>query len=592
MKLTHMRIKDFRSFSGEHEFDVSSGVNYFVGPNNCGKSNLVRALELALDPDAKYVPERDRPARPGAVGAPPTTRITLTFHVGKSSPEVTLLRRAKEYEVAVRKARKGATTGKIQTYAADREVRMVTSFAGQGGRQTAFQAKGYGAASLPAHSQEHLKLEAQFRSVVRSAVVHSGEDLESLLQGKFREILQLVIADHLREELGKAEQARSEYLAALQAELLEPLRAQIEERVGVMFPEIAAATLVPELPSVAETLASVDVQLGDLVTTQLIDKGTGVRGAVLVSMLQYLAEQSRRSLVLAVEEPEAFLHPAAQEAIMEQLEELATRSDVSLLVTTHSPYVLSRRADASITELRKRSDGVTSRAACCSGDQSRAELIGSLYRDAGMAGVLERALTIPAGTRAVVITEGHTDGEFLRIACRAAGRAELLEGIHIISAGGAKKVVFQAILARSATDRPVVAILDHDDQGRAAISKLEDFGWGKNKELVTLASWPDKCPKGHDVEIEDLIPSSLWEDLIKRVGELEAIDSKQKCEGKWHFQLSQTGKAEALAILPSTMQAAHAKPLVWLAEEINARVEKIEKSSAAAKAHAKTPATS
>jgi putative ATP-dependent endonuclease of the OLD family len=52
MKLTHIRIKDFRSFSGEHEFDVSSGVNYFVGPNNCGKSNLVRALELATEPVA------------------------------------------------------------------------------------------------------------------------------------------------------------------------------------------------------------------------------------------------------------------------------------------------------------------------------------------------------------------------------------------------------------------------------------------------------------------------------------------------------------------------------------------------------------
>lgn len=45
------QIKDFRSFSGEHEFDVSAGVNYFIGPNNCGKSNLIRALELALDPD-------------------------------------------------------------------------------------------------------------------------------------------------------------------------------------------------------------------------------------------------------------------------------------------------------------------------------------------------------------------------------------------------------------------------------------------------------------------------------------------------------------------------------------------------------------
>jgi hypothetical protein len=593
MKLMHIRIKDFRSFSGEHDFDVSSGVNYFVGPNNCGKSNLVRALELALDPDAVYVPDKDRPARPGAVGAPPTTRITLTFQVGKTSPEATLLKRANEYELAVRKARNGSATGKIQTYAADCEVRMVTSFAGKGGRQTTFQAKGFGAASLPADSQEHLKLEAQFRSVVRSAVVHSGEDLESLLKGKFRQILQLVIADHLGDELEKAEEARSRYLAALQAELLEPLRAQIQERVGAMFPEIAAAKLVPDLPAVAETLSSVDVQLGDdLVTTQLIDKGTGVRGAVLVSMLQYLAEQSRRSLVLAIEEPEAFLHPAAQEVIMGQLEDLATRTDVSLLVTTHSPYIISRRTNALITELRKRQDGVTSKAASCAGDQSRVELIGALYRDAGMAGVLERALSIPAGTRAVVITEGYTDGEFLRIACNAAGRPELLDGIHFIQAGGAKKVVLQAILARSATDRPVLALLDHDDQGRAAISKLQDFGWSKNQEILSLAAWPDKCGKGHDVEVEDLIPSSLWGDVIKRVGELDAIDSKQNCDGKWHYRISKSGKAEALTILPSIMKQFDAKPLVWLAEEINARIDKIEKVNAAARAYTKASAAS
>ena len=189
MKLTHIRIKDFRSFSGEHDFDVSSGVNYFVGPNNCGKSNLIRAIELALDPDATYVPEVDRPARSPGVGAPPTTRITLTFQVGSTAPEKTLLRRAKDYELMVRRGRGAAMRGRKLTYAEDSEIRMVTSFAGQG-RQTTFQAKGSGAASLPSESPEHVKLESQFRGVLRLAVVHSGEDLESLLKGKFRQILQ------------------------------------------------------------------------------------------------------------------------------------------------------------------------------------------------------------------------------------------------------------------------------------------------------------------------------------------------------------------------------------------------------------------
>lgn len=90
------------------------------------------------------------------------------------------------------------------------------------------------------------------------------------------------------------------------------------------------------------TLSSVEVRLGDVITTGLSDKGTGVRGGVLVAMLQYLAEQSKRSLVLAVEEPEAFLHPGAQEAIRDELVALARRVDVTLLVTTHSPYVISR----------------------------------------------------------------------------------------------------------------------------------------------------------------------------------------------------------------------------------------------------------
>ena len=94
-----------------------------------------------------------------------------------------------------------------------------------------------------------------------------------------------------------------------------------------------------------ETLSSVGIQLGDLAVTQLLDKGTGVRGALLVSMLQYMAEQSRRSLVLAVEEPEAFLSPAGQEHIGTHLLELASRSDVSLLVTTHSPYAMRNSQD-------------------------------------------------------------------------------------------------------------------------------------------------------------------------------------------------------------------------------------------------------
>ena len=581
MKLTHVRIKDLRSFSGEHELDVSSGVNYIVGPNNSGKSNLIRALELALDPEALYSPERDRPNRDSALlGPPPVTRITLTFQAGSTSPESTLLRRAQDYELAVRKARNASTRGSVRTYAADREVRFVTTFAASGARQTSFQAKSFGAASLPVHSTEHVKLEGQFRSLVRFAVIHSGQDLESLLKGKFLEILQLVISDHLSEEVVKVEAARANYLSALQTQLLEPLRGLIQKRVGGMFPEISNAELIPAVPSVDDTLASVEIQLGDAVTTPLSEKGTGIRGAVLVSMLQYLAEQSKRSLVLAVEEPEAFLHPAAQEGIKHQLEDLATRTDVSLLVTTHSPYVISRDSTSRISELRKRPDGFTEKAASVRGDEKRAPLLGSLYRDAGLAHVLERSLEIPAGTELVIVTEGFTDGRFIAQCCNAAGRPELVAGFHFIPAGKAANVVPQALLAEAATDVPVIALLDYDDNGRAAADKLKSFHWEPARRLLSLNKWEHSCAN-HDIEIEDLLPRDAVEKLVKKLGEDVALDSKERCGDHWHLRVSKSWKELAIESLENTL-GTDAGGMIWLASELRSRAASIRTRKAAA----------
>lgn len=586
MKLTRVRVKDFRSFAGEHEFDVASRVNYFVGPNNCGKSNLIKALELALDPDATYLLDRDRPSHEDAKGAPPKSRITVTFQVGKTPSEKTLLVRAREYELAVRQARGVAVDGNIRTYADDNEIRMVTSFGAGGVRQTAFQAKGQGATAMPADSAEHVKLLAQFRAVTRFAVVHSGEDLASLLAGKFREILQLVIADHLKDELSKAQAAREEYLAALQSELLEPLRSRVQERVGSLFPEIAVATLIPDVPTVGQTLSSVDVRLGDTIrTTGLTEKGTGVRGAVLVSMLQYLAEQSRRSLVLAVEEPEAFLHPAAQEAIRGELEALAGRQDVTLLVTSHSPYVISRQAESLVTELRKSADGVTSRAAVAAGDASRDGILSSLYRDPGLARVVERSLDVPATAHAVVVTEGYTDDLFLRMVCEATDNEHLLDGIHFIPAGNAVNVVPQALVAEAATDLPVIALLDADKHGREAADKLKSFNWETNKRILMLSKWPGSCKKNHDTEIEDLLPVSAVRKLTDLMGENVALDAKENCNAGWHYRVSKAWKSEAIERLDAYLPKTDPGGMIWLANELQARAAKLALGKASAKGH-------
>src|SRR5207237_10092966 len=127
-------------------------------------------------------------------------------------------------------------------------------------------------------------------------------------------------------------------------------------------------------------------------------------------------DQTRRSLVFAVEEPEAFLHPAAQEALRDDVESLAARPEVTVLLTTHSPFVVSRNPSAKVIALAKDNEGRTFVTGQAMGDEPHASLLGGLFRDAALPDILERAALLPATARGIVIVEGPTDEQFIRIA--------------------------------------------------------------------------------------------------------------------------------------------------------------------------------
>src|SRR4051812_38687368 len=100
MRLARIEVRDFRSIflddSGQSlALDLGHGMNTLVGLNNCGKSNVLRAVSLALDPHHAFQPRIDAPG-PRQFALP---IINLRFLAdGGRSEEREVLEAADEYE--------------------------------------------------------------------------------------------------------------------------------------------------------------------------------------------------------------------------------------------------------------------------------------------------------------------------------------------------------------------------------------------------------------------------------------------------------------------------------------------------------------
>ena len=94
---------------------------------------------------------------------------------------------------------------------------------------------------------------------------------------------------------------------------------------------------------------------------KLEDWGSGTRNQTFIIQRLIAAQQvstseasaTKVTPVIVIEEPESFLHPHAQARLGRTLQDLSTELDVQVVVTTHSPYMLSTR-DPSMNVLLRR----------------------------------------------------------------------------------------------------------------------------------------------------------------------------------------------------------------------------------------------
>lgn len=564
MRLESVEIRDYRSIfvdDGRQPFrlDLAEGSNTLVGLNNCGKSNVLRAVSIALDPNHEFSVQDDVPGpRPYSYPI-----ITLGFHGDRSRPaEASVLNAVEEYERSLvgRAGETGASDGSVVL-----RVSFVPTDEGAL-REELLLSQGANPGSMSPESKRLLRTAIdELRSSVRFVLISSGESIESVLEGNFREILHSVVRERLQNEFEIAEESRQQYVSGLQESLLRPLRDRLATDVKGLFPEIGGVGLSPDVSSIERTLSHVAVSIDDIVSTPLSGKGTGVRGGVLVAMLSYLALNATRGMVFALEEPEAFLHPGAQENLRDHLEELASAAGVSLLITTHSPFIVTNSPNGRVFCLAKDNEGRTRVSESARGDADHAPLVGGLLRETTIESLLAASSALPPDTDAVVLVEGDGDRFCLEHAAALVGRSDLLKGLAIRPTGGTIRLVAQAVITRAATELPIVIVVDNDEPGREARNQLIGRTFGFPKDVViTYAQLYEPKWLQEPVEAEDVFDPQLIEDFVVAHGPSVISGSKKRPDGAFHYDFDQVAKESLNAWLIEKTKPEHVEKWIEL----------------------------
>lgn len=280
--------------------------------------------------------------------------------------------------------------------------------------------------------------------------------------------------------------------------------------------------------------------------------------AELVRLLATGAPVGPGGLVVAIDQPETGLHPAAQRQLADDLHHLANLTGVTVLISTHSPFVVPRQRTTRVMAMAAE-DGAVRCVSARAGDEPLAAAMDTLFDDRGIAEMLDVAATVPSSAAGILVVEGDTDAAYLRLAASLADQSDLLDDLHVAVAHGTRRLVLEALALRNlAGGRPLCVLVDHDDEGRQAAHVLTGrLGFRNRTEVVSVAEGFAEQWRGHTWDAEDLLPSDLLARFVDEHGEVDTLRGKfRRPDGDWHWDLTTAAKGKLPGWLQSRATAA------------------------------------
>lgn len=134
--------------------------------------------------------------------------------------------------------------------------------------------------------------------------------------------------------------------------ILQAYRSEIERFLPLSMSDSGAMTFEFTDRTRMSLKEAAQLYVQDKLSLPLQNMGAGTRSLAILGMLTLIMRRRQRG-ILALEEPETFLFPHAQRRVVDECRDLADQS----FVTTHSPYVLERMPPEGVTRISRGAEG-------------------------------------------------------------------------------------------------------------------------------------------------------------------------------------------------------------------------------------------
>lgn len=501
MQLVQFSATNYRSITSAHRITFSN-VTVLIGRNNEGKSNLLRALEVAmvllkqhalssqsrnfrihLNTNSAYLWQRDFPVQFQERRTATQTILKLEFSLNDDE--------CREFKEEIGSNINGSLPleikiGKNQ----EPQIRLIKS-----GKNTR---------SLAAKS-------AQIARFVANRI-HFNYIPAVRTENTTIELISSLLSQELR-----TLESDNRYLEALNTigELQQPILDELANRVHGPLKEF-----VPSIKSVRLEISEssrryslrrdVSVVIDDGTPTLLEYKGDGVKSLAALGLLKSQSAPTGAS-ILAIEEPESHLHPAAIHQVNEIIRSISQTSQV--IVTTHNPLFVDR-------------ENIRANVVVHDGGATPAKSIAVIREILGI-----KASDNLTHANYALVVEGEEDAIALRallpILSDKVGKALRNNMLIVEPIGGAGNLSYKLSLLRNSLCA-VHTLLDGDQAGRDAYQRAE------NDSLISVANCTFiTCNGMVEAEFEDCLDPEVYQDIILNEQGVDITSTKFRGNDKW-----------------------------------------------------------